>query len=1706
MSRLDALDQGLSALARPQSDATAVSDLSAVSATVVASAPITGSAGDDYLNGTSGSDTINALAGNDTVYGYGGADSIDAGDGSDFAYVWAGASTIAGGLGDDTIIAGESSYFYGAGGHADGASISGGDGNDSITLYGNASVDAGDGNDVVLLNESTAAQVTLGGGNDTVRVGDSYYSNGVQGAHIDAGAGDDVITTFGSSYYYPTPASIGWNVSGGDGNDTITFNAGGQVIDGGAGSDVLHWVATTSAGAGYGSDTLTTGAGSDTVILELPASGNPPLVITDFTTGAGGDRLDLLTLISELPGDDYANPFLSGRMQLQASGSDTLLMVDAGTGDAHDWRTVAVLQNTTASAFTADNFTDGLSPQGDLVARNLTGSAGNDALIGADGNDSLNGGAGTGADTLDGGWFGNDTLNGGGGNDLLLGGAGNDSLIGGNDSDALLGGTGNDTLRGGNGDDSLQQTYYAHGQTFTVTGLDGGEGDDLVDGGAGNDMLAGGTGHDTLLGGDGNDTLDGWTNGATDDADVLHGNAGDDYINAGNGDRVFGDAGNDQIDVHGDPGNVVSVDGGTENDLIQDSSGGRDTLSGGDGNDSITAIAYYEAASQAVEIHGGNGDDQISLQSQSGSVFGDAGHDVIDVSAATGTVTVTTGADADVVQLGVSSTLAVTITDFTPGAGGDQLDVWSALYSANLVSPDMQDPFLSGQMRLVATGGDTQVQLYGAIGGSGTSSWHVIATLTGVSPSALTHDNFAGGFSPDHLTTPVTSVGTDGNDSLYGGDGNDTLGGGLGNDLLAGGFGGDDSLHGDDGNDVLVGQVGNNVLDGGAGSDVVLGGSGNDTILGGDGDDSLTWYGTIDSSGRVSASATGLSGGAGNDSIDGGAGNDYIDGGAGKDTLIGGLGNDTIIADGTDSVSGGAGNDAINIGNAGAGLVVDAGDNDDTVTISQYYYDATHLSGANIALGNGNDSASLVRIDNSTISGGAGNDHIVIASDSYYGGGTPSTGDHISGDAGNDTISVVGTGHVVDLGTGNDEIDLGTGSYYYYGYQLGAATITTGAGVDTIMPAMPMTADWYGTPAMLATSVVTDFTVGVGGDRIDLSFINEQLGLGSTADPFAAGEARLVSTSAGTRLEVTSDGGQHWVGALMLNHVTATDLVAANFVQSVTPVIGSNTSLPTAQADKTLTFDEDTTVALGLTAPKDPDGGTVTIVVESSQVHGQLHDANGNYIYSGETISASQLTGLTFTPDSNANGNLGTFTYSVTDDEGSEIFRTVSLSANPVNDAPVVSYAYNQSYSDTGTSAISINLGNMVQDPDGDPLTITVTANGGALPSWLIYDPVTHVLSGTAPVGETSTYTIGFTATDPSGASVSGSFQLADTGVSLYGWSSDDTLSGTSMTDYLSGYDGNDLLQGRAGNDNLDGGIGNDTLDGGIGADSMSGGSGDDVFMVDNAGDQVVEQAGAGIDTVQSSISYTLPANVEVLQLIGNDAINATGGAASNDTLIGNGAANTLSGLGGNDTLAGGGGNDTLLGGAGTDHFHFEASAAANGVDTIADFMGGKTGDVLDFSAFLGPNGGTVMDGAKGGDSFDAFTSPATFTGNNVLSVLDVLGGAVPTSADAAAALAGLKFMTANSHDVILLKDTSTGTGYVFLGVEGADANKTLDAGELQLVGTLKFGVGGSFDGLLANNFQVGSSSSVAVNAAVPTTSPSDLLVHEHLVNQANAF
>ena len=193
---------------------------------------------------------------------------------------------------------------------------------------------------------------------------------------------------------------------------------------------------------------------------------------------------------------------------------------------------------------------------------------------------------------------------------------------------------------------------------------------------------------------------------------------------------------------------------------------------------------------------------------------------------------------------------------------------------------------------------------------------------------------------------------------------------------------------------------------------------------------------------------------------------------------------------------------------------------------------------------------------------------------------------------------------------------------------------------------------------------------------------------------------------------------------------------------------------------------------------------------------------------------------------------------------------------------------------------------------------------------------------------------------------------------------------------------GNDLSNRLYGN------ASDNVIDGGAGADYMTGRGGNDTYIVDHAGDRVLENSASDgtADRILASVSYSLGGiYVETLELTGTAAIDATGNSLAN-TLIGNRAANVLRGHGGDDVidggagedqLFGGAGNDVLTGGAGKDRFHFDSAlSATTNVDQLLDFTAVDDAMYLDRSVFTALAAGTLsasafVQGTAAGDADD---------------------------------------------------------------------------------------------------------------------------------------
>lgn len=213
-----------------------------------------------------------------------------------------------------------------------------------------------------------------------------------------------------------------------------------------------------------------------------------------------------------------------------------------------------------------------------------------------------------------------------------------------------------------------------------------------------------------------------------------------------------------------------------------------------------------------------------------------------------------------------------------------------------------------------------------------------------------------------------------------------------------------------------------------------------------------------------------------------------------------------------------------------------------------------------------------------------------------------------------------------------------------------------------------------------------------------------------------------------------------------------------------------------------------------------------------------------------------------------------------------------------------------------------------------------------------------------------------------------------------------------------------------------------DRITGTTGADVMKGGAGNTTYVVDNAGDQVIEAVGGGTDTVLAKMSYALGAGQEIenlfaadpasktsITLSGNEFDNHIVGSAASQWLDGKAGADVMEGLGGDDTYLVDNARDVVIeaAGQGTDIVYTTVSyalAAGQEVEILAartpaattplsltgnefanTVRGGAGNDVLDGGA-----GADILEGRGGHDTFVFKTS---LGGGNVDHIVDFAAG-----------------------------------------------------------------------------------------------------------------
>ncbi|WHU00963.1 hypothetical protein [Sphingomonas sp. NIBR02145] len=918
--------------------------------------------------------------------------------------------------------------------------------------------------------------------------------------------------------------------------------------------------------------------------------------------------------------------------------------------------------------------------------------------------------------------------------------------------------------------------------------------------------------------------------------------------------------------------------------------------------------------------------------------------------------------------------------------------------------------------------------------------------------------------------------------------------------VVAAGTTGDDRIGGTASADALLGGAGDDMLLGNAGDDVLSGGAGADILVGGAGRDLLSYAGSAagvqvdlarltaaggDATGDLfdgfedvegSALADVLAGDAGANRLFGGNGDDRLSGGAGDDLLDGGAGADLL--------DGGAGIDRVDYGSSAAGVTVDlangaasggeaAGDRLIGIEAVEGSAFADTLSGTDGADwfggGAGND-----RIDgrggDDLLVGGAGADTLIggagFDSADYSGSGAAVTVDLVAGTgSGGDAQGDVLSGIERLVGSGFDDVLSGDAFDNVLVGGAGADRLTGGGGIDT--------ADYSTSGAAVA---VTLGGTGSGGDAQGdvLSGIENLAGSGfgdvltgdGTANALSggAGNDRLVGNGGADRLDggagtdaadfasgasgVTADlaAGTASGGVTL---VAIEDLVGTAFADALYGDAGANRLAGGAGADLLDGRDgfdtadyagSGTAVQVDLALAVQADGDRLVSIesVIGSGFDDVLAGTSGaEALYGG--AGADRLEGRG--GDDLLQGGAGADTLI-----GGDGVDTVDFSAN--------------------ASAISINLQTGIStggDAEGDRFDGVERFIGTSFADTLIGDGGDQILIGGAG-GDRIDGAGGFDTLVYSGSASAVKVNLA-TGAVSGGDAQGDSISGIEA---VVGSSLADTLTGDANANRLEGGAGNDTIDGGAGADVMIGGAGDDSYVVDNAGDQIIEAEEGGTDIVRTSLSaLALADGVEDLSYTGSGGFTGTGNALGN-SIYGKALDDALYGLDGDDKLVGGAGADLLDGGAGRDQVDYTKSTAIIvNLATNINHGGEAEGDrLVSIETLIGSN---YADSITGSD--DALVGDMLYGrgGDDVL-----IGGAGDDQLDGGAGNDVLRGGTGNDLYIVY----EAGDQVIEAAGEGRDrvrtaaSNYTLGANleELVYTGT----VGATLTGNVLDNFLVG--------------------------------
>ncbi len=1484
---------------------------------------LSGNDGDDLLVGSL-SDVMLGGGGKDTMIGGGGTDyffgdSFDSGAPDTADNFW----QIVVGYNEQKhkryyyyTIDGEPDRYYGGVGflsaYGDADTIIGGGGQDvALGEMGKDTIDLGDEDDIGIGLDD--ADTIFGGNGNDVIFGDFNFDPGMPNGTEEPG---ELAVFAGLDAHYHGNDVL----DGGAGNDGIEGNGGEDALYGGSGDDFLSGDDRITPGAWHGNDELDGGSGNDNLV----GGGKDD----DLYGGDGDDQLSGDDRPAILGGSFHGEDYLDGGAGndiLDGGGKDDILF--GGDGDDTLWGDASTtgLSGSEHGRDTLDGEAGDDTLAGGGNDDELFGGAGNDALRG-DGDEPQVGAADHGADYLNGedgddilvGDGANDTLIGDDGddelqgdnvmslsgqfhgNDVLDGGAGNDRLFGDGGNDALYGGDGNDVLQG----DSVRLDVGFHGNDV----LDGGAGDDVLLADGGNDVLSGGDGNDQLDGGEGNDALS-----AGNGDDSLLGDAGNDRLDGGAGaDVLFADAGDDVLD--GGEGQD-QLDGGEGNDVLNGAAGD-DLLFGGDGDDTLDGGGGLDY------LDGGRGSNVYVLGDQGASTTGVAHNTIVD------------GGGTGIIQFADATTSAgISISR----AGDSHADfVLQYVQDSVYVENGLQKALLTG---LQFSNGDVMTR----------------ADIMALAPALAIDggsgaDDMLGGRQADTL------LGGAGDDVMQGSGGNDKISGGAGNDLYRFNLG--------DGQD----QIDNSASDNASAIDTIALGSGiatgdvvfnhvaSDLVINIGASERITvknYYLSGVSDNRIDritfadntvwdAAAierriviTGATSGA--DTLNGFDSGDVINGLAGNDTINGNGGNDQLMGDaGTDRLYAGKGDDVLDGGSAEDELYGEDGSD-------------TYLFGRGAGCDNVWEySKPAGDVDTIRMAPELAPDDIMVLRITDRNGEPVNLLLYIKKPTNNsydDAITVQGFFSYRDNTSKVEQVTFVNGTIWDVATLTAMSNIVTENGDNIFGYAWDDSLDGRGGDDYIFGYEGNDILAGgAGNDGLKGGAGNDGLLGGAGKDTLEGQQGNdTLAGGSGRDLLYGDDGDDTYVFA----RGDDTDIINEIYA-------------PVASMD---------TLRLGAgIAPADVTlfrhGDSLAIVLNGSQDQAWVSEYFVDRIAQGKVVD-SRIEKIVFEDGTVWNGSairahvVAAPVNAMTGTAGNDTFVVD-------NTLDTVTEGLNQGI-DTIQSSVELTLGENVEN-----LSLTgvldIFGRGNGLDNVLRGNSGNNYLNGLAGrdtlFGGAGNDTLdaekgGDVLSGGSGddiyiinnlSNVSSIFEAADEGndtIRAYGGNLPDNVENMLITGAML-FEGQNFVTGNA-LDNFISMVGRGQtgfrLDGGAGADTMVGGVLNDTYVIDNAGDIVREESNAGRDLVQSSISTTLGANLENLELTGMAMINGTGNSFNN-FITGNSSNNELDGDAGNDSLLGGFGDDTLVGGSGSDTYVFnrdegqdqienEARDSASAVDTL---------------------------------------------------------------------------------------------------------------------------------------------------------------------------